>query len=66
MQEMDETNEEERELSGTLEGPLFSRAVYDLVIKIGLRNGFKREARRRRIAVSGVKNGSTGAEAHRE
>jgi len=66
LQEMEEKNEADRNLSGTLEGPFFSRAVYELVIKIGLTNGFKRAARRRRLAVSGVKNGSFDAKAPRE
>ena len=65
LQEMEEKNEEERNLSGTLDGPFFSRAVYDLVIRVGLGNGFKRAARRRKLAFSGVKNGSVDAKAPR-
>ncbi len=36
LQEMDEAGETRRDISGDVEGPFFSRAVYECVIRVGM------------------------------
>jgi hypothetical protein len=48
LRQMEECQEEERPLSGTIEGPFFSLAEYGGKVRIGMEKAFRRSVRIRR------------------